>query len=288
MSARPPRVLVIYGSETGNVRSAIHKCVDAWQSRTDGTAYTLVNANVITGNDAAKEFPSLVEIPHQFDVLIIATSSFGEGDPPANFANFLLTLVRASNAACKPSRRPPLAGLQHAVLGFGQSVYPTFQSCPRYTDKLLEALGSRRMVKRVELDEGPTETIAAGTESDSFTTMGTGAMELDREVRGRSIGLSAFVDHVHAALLRASATADAAPVCPWSEPGDGSVVEKTEEDLLTARPQTIHSDGPPQWLKYAAVALLAAAATHYYEQFFAGMVASSPPPPPPAKFFGLF
>ena len=75
-----------------------------------------------------------------------------------------------------------MKGLQHCVIGYGQSVYATFQSCPRYVDQLLEKLGSRRMLQRVELDEGPDETIAAGMESDDFTTMGTGAGEVEQDV----------------------------------------------------------------------------------------------------------
>jgi len=42
--------------------------------------------------------------------------------------------------------------MQHAVLGFGDSSYETFQNCPRLSDKLLEGCGSRRVHKRLEVD----------------------------------------------------------------------------------------------------------------------------------------
>ena len=172
----PARVLVVYGSETGNVRRGIHRCVKTWQSSAaHGSAFTVDAADVLSGNAAVKEFmmasetrrsptSTLANIRAQYDVIIIATSSFGEGDPPANFLNFLVTLVDAAG-----SGDMPLAGMQHAVVGYGQSVYPTFQNTPRYADKLLEALGSRRFVRRVELDEGPDETIAAGADPDQVT-----------------------------------------------------------------------------------------------------------------------
>ena len=36
------------------------------------------------------------------------------------------------------------------------TVYETYQNCPRLTDKLLEQVGGRRMIERLEIDEmGP-------------------------------------------------------------------------------------------------------------------------------------
>ena len=258
----PTRVLVVYGSETGNVRRGIHECVNAWQSKCDGS-YVLSSANVMAGNDVEKEFTSLGELAHNFDVLIVASSSFGEGDPPQNFKKFLLMLVRAANASQKSGRAKPLEGLQHAVMGYGQSLYPTFMSCPRFTDKLLGDLGSRRMVKRVEIDEGPDETIDAGGDDDSkFTAMGSGSGATADDILGRAVPRKGFIVAVHAALIKASATASSPPVCSWSEPA-GEYTEKSEEDLLYNRPEIVADEGLPQWLKYALVALMASAVTHF-------------------------
>jgi len=255
-------VLVVYGSETGNVRRGIHECVRQWQSKCDGS-YSLATENVMSGNDVAKEFSTLAEVAQQFDVLIVATSSFGEGDPPANFKNFLLMLVRAANAAAKkPERVVPLSGMQHALIGYGQSIYPTFMSCPRYTDKLLEQLGSRRMVKRVECDEGPDETIRAGTDDETFTAMGSGPGGVPRDVVGRSVARQQFSAAVQAALCKATESASLPPPCDWTQPG-AALVEKSIFDLLVARPETVTDEGAPQWLKYVLVALFASAVTHY-------------------------
>ena len=55
-------------------------------------------------------------------------------------------LLQAANEGLKP-----LAGMQHAVLGEGSSVYAeTFQNCPRLTDKFLGECGSRRLAMRGE------------------------------------------------------------------------------------------------------------------------------------------
>ena len=72
---------------------------------------------------------------------MIVTSSYGDGDPPSNYESFLRDLYVAEGT--------PFEGCQHCVLGFGSTDYETFQNCPRLTDKLLGALGSRRMLARV-------------------------------------------------------------------------------------------------------------------------------------------
>ena len=57
--------------------------------------------------------------------------------------------------------------MQHAVLGFGSSMYDTFMNCPRLCDKYLGDCGSRRMVQRAELDE-VDEAGGAGDECDQI------------------------------------------------------------------------------------------------------------------------
>ena len=47
----------------------------------------------------------------------------------------------------------PPAPSQHSVLGCGSTAYETFQNCPRLTDRALGLCGSRRCLKRAEVDE---------------------------------------------------------------------------------------------------------------------------------------
>merc|ERR1711907_910866 len=133
-----------------------------------------------------------------YDVILIATSSYGEGDPPDNIASLMLRLLKAKIAS-----ETPLEGLQHAVLGFGSSVYETYQNTPRLMDKLLEECGSRRMAKRAELDEGSEE---------------------DPEVETKR-----FEKEIYE-LLQSLPSASSKPACSWKEPAD-TILEKSESDL---------------------------------------------------------
>ena len=105
-----------------------------------------------------------------------------------------------------------MAGMQHAVLGEGSSVYEdTFQNCPRLTDKLLEECGSRRMVRRHEIDVG-------GEEDESV---------------GRNLFSQAVFD-----ALQALPSADSPPAAGWAEPRVSHkepvtrLTEKTEQGIL--------------------------------------------------------
>ena len=130
----------------------------------------------------------LEQLKESYDVIVLCTSSFGDGDPPDNYNAFLLKLLTAAEDGSKP-----LAGLQHAVLGEGSSVYrETFQNCPRLTDKYLEECGSRRFVARHETDVGGEED--------------------------ESVSRNAFRDAVFAAFDKGLPAADAPPAAPWSEP----------------------------------------------------------------------
>jgi hypothetical protein len=91
-------VLVAYGSESGTAKRGITKIAEKW--KTAGIDVV----DIVEGNAA----PELKSLKDKCDVLVISTSSFGEGDPPANFNMFLLGLLRGAKAGDMP-----LAGMQH-------------------------------------------------------------------------------------------------------------------------------------------------------------------------------
>ena len=153
------RVIVIYGSETGGSKSKISTIVANWQKRAE-MKFSI--KGMMEGNDAATKFDTLKD---EYDVIILCTSSFGDGDPPSGYENFLGKLYKG--AAAGEEGPKPLAGMQHAVLGFGSSMYDTFMNCPRLCDKYLGDCGSRRMVQRAELDE-VDEAGGAGDECDQI------------------------------------------------------------------------------------------------------------------------
>jgi sulfite reductase (NADPH) flavoprotein alpha-component len=80
----------------------------------------------------------------QADKALIISSTWGDGDPPDNAANFWSWLN--SEAA------PRLDNLQFAVLGLGDRNYADFCGASRKFDSRLEALGGRRLVARGECD----------------------------------------------------------------------------------------------------------------------------------------
>jgi len=146
-------VLVVYGSETGTTKRKVKAIEKAWGSRA-GKKFGSVT--VKSGDEAAADFASIKDT---YDAIVIGVSSFGDGDPPEGYQLFLAELYKPSKTEGEEVVRKPLEGMQHAVLGFGSTVYETYQNCPRLTDKLLEDVGSRRMLQRLEIDE-----MAAGGE----------------------------------------------------------------------------------------------------------------------------
>lgn len=183
------RVLVVYGSDSGNAERAAENLAALWASRAESKIN--VDTRAICGNDAAKRFDSLKE---DHDVLIVLTSSFGEGEAPANYDKFLLMLAKGAKA-----ESPPLEGMQHAVLGFGDSMYVTYMNCPRLTDKFLGECGSRRVQKRHEVD------VLAAAEGVKEAEAAT---RLEEE----------WKDAVYEAL-RSSPKASDPPAAPWCEEG---------------------------------------------------------------------
>ena len=115
------------------------------------------------------------------------------------------------------------AGIQHAVLGFGDSHFDTYMNCPRLSDMLLEKCGSRRLAARREIDV--------------------------REKQRGIADVAAWAAAVDAAMT-SGASADAAPVCAWTEPGNGQTYDKSLE--YAPEPDAAPAAGTPTWLVAAA------------------------------------
>jgi len=221
------RVLLVWGSETNNTQGFANKIAAEWKEK-HGDALKVLD--IVKGDDMADRWDEVTA--DNYDFLLIATSSYGEGEPPSGFGKFLYKLQEASKGDDKP-----LKGLQHAVLGIGSTCYETFQNCPRHVDKYLGESGSRRCKERFEWDE------MENVDSDVLE-WGDAIFKV----------MAASID----------GGADEPDVCEWSKPESELLAKIVDEDGYEVG-QGPPGFGPPQMAMLGAGAL-AACAFYYMKQ----------------------
>jgi len=118
----PPRVRVLYGSETGNAEGVAHDVAAAAQGRG-------IEASVSMLDDAAPgELGGWV---------LVVTATTGDGDMPYNADRFWRALAAET--------APRLDGVVFSVLGLGDSGYFQFCQAAHDLDARFEELGGRRL-----------------------------------------------------------------------------------------------------------------------------------------------
>lgn len=146
-SAAAKKVVNIYfGSESGNCEALSKQIAKAAVKR--GFESKAVGLDKVKLADLAKE---------QF--ALIVTSTFGDGEPPSNAAEFHEALLAAGDGA--------LANLQYSVLALGDTNYEQFCKFGADVDARLEALGAKRLYQRVDCDVAYEEA-AAGWQDGVF------------------------------------------------------------------------------------------------------------------------
>jgi len=217
------RVLLVWGSETNNTQGFASKIEAEWKEK-HGDELRVVD--VVQGDKMADRWDEVTA--ENYDFLLVATSSYGEGEPPSGFGKFLYRLQEASKGG-----EMPLKGLQHAVLGIGSTSYETFQNCPRTVDKYLGECGSRRCNKRFEWDE---------MVNDDDDAIKWGATIY--EVMAKSL----------------DGGADEPEVCEWTEPEMQILAKMVDEDGFEV------GHGPPEFgpTQMAGLAAVAVAAGAFY------------------------
>jgi sulfite reductase (NADPH) flavoprotein alpha-component len=122
---------IYFGSQTGTAEGLARRLAREAEAR--GFVPRLLPLN-----DHAKA--PLTEV----DKAILICSTWGDGDPPENAAEFWRWL--SADAA------PRLDKLHYAVLGLGDRSYPDFCGASKKMDARLESLGATRLVPRGECD----------------------------------------------------------------------------------------------------------------------------------------
>jgi sulfite reductase (NADPH) flavoprotein alpha-component len=131
-AAAPPKPLVVlYGSQTGTAEGLAKKMKTEASKR--GFEPKVVDMAKYDSLDLSKE-----------SNVLIVTSTYGDGDPPANAQGFWNYL--SSETA------PRLEHVQYSVLALGDTNYPAFCQFGKVCDARLEALGAKRIYPRVDCD----------------------------------------------------------------------------------------------------------------------------------------
>jgi len=128
-------IKILYGSETGNSQSLAN---DA-KKKLDAYGF---QAEVVDMQDV-----SLEKLSDYRDVLII-TSTWGDGEPPANAENLYNDLQKVQTL--------DLSHMRYAVFALGQSFYEHFCKVGKDFDTLLEKFGAKRIAP-VELSDDDHE-----------------------------------------------------------------------------------------------------------------------------------
>jgi sulfite reductase (NADPH) flavoprotein alpha-component len=125
------RILVAYGTETYNAEGLANESSDILAEH----GYV---ADVLDLQDFEPE------VLNRIDVLLVITSTFGDGEPPSN-AEDAYDLIMSDEA-------PSMADIAFSVCGLGDTEYDQFCQCAKDFDRRFGELGGQRMARRVDCD----------------------------------------------------------------------------------------------------------------------------------------
>jgi sulfite reductase (NADPH) flavoprotein alpha-component len=124
-------VTLLFGSQTGNAESLAKKFVKILKK--SGFEPEIHDLAAYDRSRITKE-----------KNLLVITSTYGDGEPPDNAADFYNWILSDS--------APRLDGVNFSVLALGDTSYPDFCKCGIDFDTRFESLGATRVFKRIDSD----------------------------------------------------------------------------------------------------------------------------------------
>lgn len=134
------KVLVLSASQTGNAR----RVAESLQLKLEAAG---INAALMASGDY-----KIKQLSNE-DILLLVTSTQGEGEPPEEALPLYKYLFG--------KKAPALNQLHFAVLGLGDSSYPQFCQCAKDFDNQLAHLGAQRLAERTDCDVDYQSSAAA-------------------------------------------------------------------------------------------------------------------------------
>ncbi|MBK1833456.1 diflavin oxidoreductase [Roseibacillus ishigakijimensis] len=124
-------VTILWGSQTGNAEGCAKRMAKALSGgRFEPQVFDLADYEV-------------AKLAQEKNVLLI-TSTYGDGEPPDNAADFVETLLS--------DEAPKMEGVKFSVLALGDSEYPDFCETGKVIDQRFGELGGERIYDRVDCD----------------------------------------------------------------------------------------------------------------------------------------
>ncbi|MEM9154533.1 MAG: sulfite reductase flavoprotein subunit alpha [Cyanobacteria bacterium P01_F01_bin.33] len=123
------RTILAFGSESGNAERLAQRTSAQLQQQS------------INVNCKALDRLNLAELSAK-DLLLVITSTFGDGDPPGNARAFAEQLLATQT----------VSPFQYAVFGLGDVGYPKFCQFGKTVDASFAEKGARRLINRVDAD----------------------------------------------------------------------------------------------------------------------------------------
>ena len=121
---------ILFGSQSGNAQNLAHVI---GESLKDDYLVEVFNMASINPDEI-----------HNIKILLIVTSTYGDGEPPDNASEWMSFLKFADEI--------DLSHLKYAVIGLGDTYYPHFCQAAKDFDQYLSKRGANALLKRLDCD----------------------------------------------------------------------------------------------------------------------------------------